>query len=582
MKNLLSKEALMKRQPALSFFIIIILFFAFWLPQPFQAGPSSVPFDIVILNGRIVDGSGNPWFYADIAISGDRIISIAPAGQLKNTSSRRVINASGLVVAPGFIDIQSHSRGNFLTGDGRVISKVSQGITTEILGEGWTNAPANELTLSMPDSVDPEARSLTKEFTAPRGFNNWLEAMQRHGTSPNLGSFLGATTVRMYVKGMAPGSPSSEELNTMRQLVRNAMEDGAFGLATALIYPPGNFATTEELVELAKIMKPYGGIYITHLRSEADKFLEGIDEAIEIGRKASVPVEIYHLKAAGRRNWYKMPLAIARINAARAEGLDISADMYPYIAGATGLVACMPPWASAEGRLIENLTDPALRKKIHDEILDQKTEWENLGYLATPEGVLVLGLEKPENKPYIGKRLSEIAAIQGKDWADTAIDLILSERQGIGTVYFMMTEDNLKLQMAQPWIKFGTDAGGADPDNPQGLVHPRSYGTYPRILGKYVREERVMTLEEAIRKMTSAVADRLFIRDRGQLREGFYADVVIFNPDTISDRATFENPHRLSVGIHLALVNGTVVFKDGQHTGALPGRIVRGPGFIKR
>jgi N-acyl-D-amino-acid deacylase len=572
----------MKSQKVLTRLAISILLSIFSSWPSIQPGQSADPFDVVILNSRIVDGTGNPWFYGDMAIRGDRIARITPAGQLEKAPAHWRIDAQGLVAAPGFIDIQSHSRGDFLTGDGRVISNVTQGITTEILGEGWTNAPANELTLAVEGSVDPEARRITKEFTGPRGFNNWLEAMQKHGTSPNFGSFLGATTVRMYVKGEAPGDPTAEELETMRQLVRNAMEDGAFGLATALIYPPGNFATTEELVEMAKVMKHYGGVYITHLRSEADTFLEGIDEAIEIGRKAGVPVEIYHLKAGGRRNWHKMPLAIARLHAARAEGLDIGADMYPYIAGSTGLVACMPPWASADGKLIENLTDPERRQKIHDEILNQKTEWENLGYLATPEGVLVLGLEKPENKQYIGKRLSEIAAAQGKDWVDTAIDLILSERQGIGTIYFMMTEENLKLQMRQPWIKFGTDAGGADPDNPKGLVHPRSYGTFPRILGKYVREERVMTLEDAVRKMTSAVANRLYICDRGQLREGFYADIVIFDPNTIGDRATFENPHQLSVGIQYVFVNGTAVIKNGKHTGALPGRIVRGPGYVKR
>jgi dihydroorotase/N-acyl-D-amino-acid deacylase len=572
----------MKFQKVLTRLAILILLSIFLSWPSIQPGQSAVPFDVVILNSRIVDGTGNPWFYGDIAIREDRIARITPAGQLKKAPARLQIDAQGLVTAPGFIDIQSHSRGDFLTGDGRVISNVTQGITTEILGEGWTNAPANELTLSVKSSVDPEARRITKEFTGPRGFNNWLEAMQKHRTSPNFGSFLGATTVRMYVKGEAPGSPTEKELGVMRQLVQNAMEDGAFGLATALIYPPGNFATTEELVEMAEEMRPYGGVYITHLRSEADNFLKGIDEAIEIGRKAEVPVEIYHLKAGGRRNWHKMPLAIARLHAARAEGLDIGADMYPYIAGATGLVACMPPWASADGRLLKNLADPEMRQKIHDEILNQKTEWENLGYLATPDGVLVLGLEKPENKQYIGKRLSEIAASQGKDWVDAAIDLILSERQGIGTIYFMMTEENLKLQMRQPWIKFGTDAGGADPDNPKSLVHPRSYGTFPRILGKYVREERVMTLEEAVRKMTSAVANRLFIRDRGQLREGFYADVVIFDPNTIGDRATFEYPHQLSVGIQYVFVNGTAVIKNGKHTGALPGRIVRGPGYVKR
>lgn len=571
----------MKFQKVLTRLAILILLSIFSSWPSIQPSQSAVPFDVVILNSRIVDGTGNPWFYGDIAIRRDRIVRITSAEQLKKAPAHERIDARGLVAAPGFIDIQSHSRGNFLTGDGRVISKVTQGITTEILGEGWTNAPANELTLAVEGSVDPEARRITKEFNGPRGFNNWLEAMQKHGTSPNFGSFLGATTVRMYVKGEAPGSPTAKELEIMRQLVRDAMEDGAFGLATALIYPPGNFATTEELVELAKVMKPYGGVYITHLRSEADNFLKGIDEAIEIGRKGGVPVEIYHLKAAGRRNWHKMPLAIARLQGARTERLDIGADMYPYVAGSTGLVACMPPWASADGKLGENLSDPEMRKKIHDEILNQETEWENLGYLATPEGVLVLGLEKPENKQYIGLRLSEIAALQGKDWVDAAIDLILSERQGIGTVYFMMAEENLELQMRQSWIKFGTDAGGADPENPGGLVHPRSYGTFPRILGKYVREERVMALEEAVRKMTSAVANRLCIRDRGQLRQGFYADVVIFDPNTIGDRATFENPHQLSVGVRHVFVNGQAVIKNGKHTGVLPGRIVRGPGYVK-
>jgi dihydroorotase/N-acyl-D-amino-acid deacylase len=405
--------------------------------------------------------------------------------------------------------------------------------------------------------------------------------MEKNGTSPNIGSFLGAATVRMYAKGRAMGAPRPDELKIMQKVMQNAMEDGAFGLASALIYPPGSFATTEELIAICKVMAPYGGIYITHLRSEADKFIEGIDEAIAIGKKAGVPVEIYHLKAAGRRNWHKMSLAIARIEAARVEGMDIGADMYTYIAGSTGLAACMPPWASADGKLRENLEDPEMRAKIHDEILNQKTEWENLGQLATPENVLILGLRKEENRKYAGKRLSEIAAEMGKDWVDTAIDLLLSEGQDIGTIYFMMTEDNLASQMQQPWIKFGTDAGGHDPEKSKALVHPRAYGTFTRILGKYVREERVMGLEDAIRKMSSAVAHRLFIKHRGLLLEGFYADIVLFDPNTVSDRATFENPHRLSVGMAYVFVNGIAVVKEGKHTDAKPGRIVRGPGYAK-
>ena len=536
-------------------------------------------YDVVILNGRIVDGTGNPWFLGDIAIKNERIVRIEPLGRLENAKTKERLDVRGMVVAPGFIDIQSHSRGAFLRGDGRVISKVTQGITTEILGEGWTDAPVNEKILAVYGDISPEIKKIAMEFAGSRGFNNWLKAMEKHGMSANAGSFLGAATVRAYVKGESMGVPSETEVNEMQKLVRNAMEDGAFGIASALIYPPGSFAGTEELTAMCKAMAPYGGVYITHLRSEADKFLEGLDEAIEIGRKAGVPVEIYHLKAAGQRNWHKASLAIARIEAARDEGLDIGADMYPYIAGSTGLAACLPPWASADGKLLENLEDPAMRNKIKQEILHPETEWENLGALATPEGVLILGLYKPENQKYIGKRLSEIAADMGKDWIDTTIDLILSEKQGIGTVYFMMTEDNLKLQMKQPWIKFGTDAGGENPDKPQGLVHPRAYGTYPRILGKYVREDRAMRLEEAVRKMSSAVASRLFIRDRGILREGFYADIVIFDQKTIGDQATFENPHRVSVGVHHVFVNGTAVIKNGQHTDAKPGKIVRGPGY---
>ncbi|MFQ5926737.1 MAG: amidohydrolase family protein [Terriglobia bacterium] len=553
---------------------------ALLLAEPREvSAPAEASYDVIITGGRVIDGTGNPWFYGDVAIRGDRIARITPAGLLRDAPARARIDARGLVVAPGFIDIQSHSRGAFLTGDGRVISKITQGITTEILGEGWTNAPANERTLSIAGSVDPETRRLTQEFTGPHGFNNWLAAMQRHGTSANFGSFLGATTVRMYVKGMAQGAPTLAELETMRTLVRQAMEDGAFGIATALIYPPGNFATTEELVEMAKAMAPYGGVYISHMRSEADQYLKAIDEALEIGRKGGVPVEIYHLKAAGRRNWHKAALAIARINAARAEGQDVGADMYPYIAGGTGLAACLPPWASADGKLLDNLRDPQMRAKIRAEVLNQTTEWENLCVLATPEGVLIAGVEKPENQQFNGKRLSEIAALQGKEWLDAAMDLILSERQRVGALYFMMTEENVKRQMRQSWIKFGTDAGGVDPDSATNLVHPRSYGTYPRILGKYVREGRVMGLEEAVRKMTSAVANRLSIRARGLLREGMYADVVVFDPDTIADRATFENPHQLSVGMRYVFVNGTAVVRDAQHTGAKPGRIVRGPGY---
>ncbi|GIW51154.1 MAG: aminoacylase [Gemmatimonadales bacterium] len=562
----------------------LIVLAACWLAacaprRPEAPAPLEAPFDVVITGGRIVDGTGSAWFYGDLAIKGDRIARITPKGMLRDAPARERIDASGLVVAPGFIDIQSHSRGAFLFGDGRVVSKVTQGITTEIMGEGSTNAPLNPAMAGDLSRLPPERRRVVESFMGPHGFSAWLEAMERNGVSPNIGSFVGASTIRQYVKGMAMGPASPAELDTMTALVRRAMEDGAFGLASALIYPPGNFASTEELVELARAMAPYGGVYITHMRSEADRLLEAIDEAIEIGRRGGVPVEIYHLKAAGRRNWHKAVQAIAKIDSARAAGIDVQANMYPYVAGSTGLSACLPPWASADGKLLDNLRDPEMRERIRAEVLQQTTDWENLCTLATPEGVLILGLERPENRQYVGKRLSEIAEAQGKDWLDAVMDLILSEQGGIGTVYFMMSEENVKLQLRQPWIKFGTDAGGVDPDSSRDLTHPRAYGTFTRILGKYVREEKVLGLEDAIRKMTSAVATRLSIPDRGLLRPGFYADIVVFDPETVADRATFEQPHQLSVGVRHVFVNGVAVVKDGKHTGAKPGRVIRGPGY---
>ncbi|MBI2071907.1 MAG: D-aminoacylase [Gemmatimonadetes bacterium] len=562
--------------------ICLVLFLAACAPAarpPGGVAPLPPPYDLVISGGRIVDGTGAPWFYGDLAIRGDRIARVTPSGLLRDAPARERMDARGMVVAPGFIDIQGQSGGSFLFGDGRDVSKVTQGITTEILGEGGTPAPANQRTVGDISRLPPARQAVVRAFMTPRGFSRWLEAMERHGISPNVGSFLGAATVRQYVKGMALGEPTPAELDTMRAVVRRAMEDGAFGVASALIYPPGNFAGTPELIQMARAMAPYGGVYITHMRSEADQLLEAIDEAIRIGREGGVPVEIYHLKAGGLRNWPKAARAIAKIDSARAAGLDVQANMYPYIAGGTGLSSCLPPWAAADDKLLDNLRDPAMRSKIRAEVMQQTTDWENLCQLATPDGVLVLGLLKPENQVHAGKRLSEIAAAVGKDWLETAVDLLLAEEQRIGTIYFMMSEDNVKLQLTQPWLKFGTDAGGADPDSARGLTHPRAYGTYPRILGKYVRDEGVLTLEDAVRKATSAVATRLSIQDRGVLREGFYADVVVFDPTTIADRATFEEPHQLSVGVRDVFVNGVGVVRGGRHTGSRPGRVVRGPGY---
>ena len=408
-------------------------------------------------------------------------------------------------------------------------------------------------------------------------FGQWLDAMPAHGVSPNVGSFLGGGTLRQYAKAMDAGAANADELATMRRVMAEAMEDGAFGVAYALIYPPDTYVGTDELVEVCKVVAQHRGVYITHLRSEADGLLEGLDEAIAIGRRSGAAVEVYHLKAAGRGNWGKAEAAIARIDAARASGLDVTADMYPYVAGGTGLSSVLPPWLAEGGKFYDNLRDPAIRARARSEVRDPSGDWEDMGNQAGPEGVVPIGFIKPENRRYAGRTLADIAAERGQDWLDAAIDLLISEEQRIFTVYFMMDEENVKLQLRQPWMKVSTDAGGVDPAWAKGYgpTHPRAYGTYTRVLGKYVRDEGVLTLEDAVRKMSSAVADRLGLRDRGLLRAGCYADVVIFDPATVADRATFADSHQLSVGVRDVWVNGTRVLRDTQHTGATPGRVVR-------
>jgi len=544
-------------------------------PTPIGVGT----YDVVIETGRIVDGTGAAWFYGDVGIVGDRIARIAPVGTLHTAAARRRIDARGLVVAPGFIDIQSGSYGDFIgSGDGRSVSKITQGITTEIMGEGGTPAPLNPATQQTGNFALGNRGGAS--FTGTHGFGAWLDAMAQHGSSPNVGSFVGAATIRVYAKGEAQGAPTPAELDTLRAVTRRAMEDGAFGIGSALIYPPGNYATTGELIEMAKAMAPAGGIYITHMRSEGDQLLEAIDEAMRIGREGGVPVEIYHLKAAGTRNWPKMAQAIAKIDSARRAGVDVQANMYAYTAGGTGLSACTPPWASENGKLIENLQSSATRARIRAEMLSDQTAWENLCLLATPENVLLLGLRQPQNTQYMGKRLAEVARALGKEWPDAVMDLLIAERQRIGTVYFLMSEDNTRLQLRQPWIKFGTDAGGEDPDSAKGtLTHPRAYGNFPKIMGQYVRDEHVIPLEDAVRKATSAAATRLSLEARGIVREGFYADLVVFDPATIADHATYDNPHQLSTGIPWVLVNGVPVVADGKPTGAKPGRVLRGRGW---
>lgn len=548
---------------------------------PPQTGSESGPYDVVIEHGMVVDGSGNPWFRGDVAIKGNRIAHITPAGMLKNAKATRRIDASGLVVAPGFIDIQAQSVGQLMNGDSRVVSMITQGVTTMIFGEGETPAPVNDgiLALYKEEGGDTATLRILQGFRGDHGFGKWIDEMQQRKASVNFGSFLGAATVRAYAKGMTEGPATPAELDTMRAVVRHAMQDGAFGVASALIYPPGSYASTAELVEEAKAAAPFGGIYITHMRSEGDRLLEAMDEAFTIGREGGVPVEIYHLKAAGVRNWPKAVKAIAKIDSARAAGQDVGADQYVYTAGANGLSSCIPPWAHADGKLLQRLTDQAQRTRIHADMMRPDTSWENLCLSATPAGVEVVGFKVDSLKRYEGKRLADIASAMHRDWPDALMDLTLAEHNQLGQLLFIASDSNVAMQIRQPWMKFGTDADGMDPDSAKGMTHPRAYGNYPRILGRFVREQHVLTLEDAIRKMTWAVAQRLSIRDRGLLHEGMYADVVVFDPRTIIDRATYEQPHQLSVGMKHVFVNGAEVVLDGRATGAKPGMAVRGPGY---
>ena len=529
------------------------------------------PYDVILAGGKIVDGTGNPWFYGDVAIRGNRIVRIAAAGQLDRAPAKERIDCKGLVIAPGFIDIQGGVGGSS-------VSKITQGVTTEISGEGGTAAPANDKTRASMESLGRGGAETALD--GPHGFDAMLKTREAAGSAVNFGSFVGAATVRQYVRGMAPGPSSPQEIEAMRQLVRLAMRDGAFGVGSALIYPPGEYSDTHELAEMSKGAGEYKGIYISHIRSEADRLLEALDEAFEIGRQAGTPVEIYHLKASGKRNWPKEAQAIEKINAARRSGLDVTACMYPYTAGATGLTSVLPPWAAADGKLFDNLADPKVREKLKAEMAMADTDWENMGLLAGPEGILISRLNKPENQAFAGKRLNEIALMRKKDWRDAAMDLILTEHSRVETTYFMMSEENVRLQLQQPWMTIGTDAGGVDPEEMKGrLVHPRAYGSYPKILGRYVREEKLLTLEDAVRKMTSLAARRLSIRDRGLLQEGLIADIAVFNPDTIIDLATYENPNRISVGVEHVFVNGVAVVKAGKVTHAKPGVALRGPGW---
>lgn len=542
---------------------------------------SDVSIDVLIRGAKVVDGTGNPWFYGDLALAGERVLEITAPGQIPPEAAREVVDATGLVVCPGFIDILSHSHIPLMR-DPRDLSKITQGVTTEIMGEGWTPAPVGGRFPQSFQKISHATQAAISEWVERSHewtrFGDWLDALVKRGVSPNIGSFLGGGTLRQYAKGMEMGVPTPDELATMRRVMAEAMEDGAFGVSYALIYPPDSYTSTDELTEVAKVVSQYGGVYITHLRSEGGELLAALGEAIEIGRRASLPVEVYHLKAMGKQNWPLMAEAVARIQAARDAGVDVTADMYPYTASGTGLDSVLPPWVAEGGTYFETLADPATQQRIRAETLAPSGDWEALAHNVGPEGVMPVGFERPENRQYAGKRLTEIAQMRNQHWLDTVIELLLSERQRISTIYYTISEANLALGLRQPWVMVSTDAGGLDPAwaSTLGPTHPRSYGTYPRVLGKYVREEKLLTLEEAIRKMSGAVAARLGLRERGLLRPGFFADVVLFDAESITDHASYEDSHRFSTGIREVWVNGTRVLQDGQHTGATPGQVVRG------
>ena len=534
------------------------------------ADEAPVVADVVIANGRIVDGTGNPWFYGDVTILGDRIVHIGPRGT-GSKGAKTYIDAAGLVVAPGFIDMQSHSWDALLWRDGRVVGKVTQGVTTEILGEATTPGPLNDDVLQLLDIHDtlPRVIALHRTFTGPRGFGAWLDAMGRHPNSVNVGSYLGAATVRAYAMGQRKGEPTAAELETMRTVVRAAMQDGAFGISSALIYPPGSYATTRELIEMARAMAPYHGTYITHMRSEDDQLFEAMDEAIRIGKEGGVAVDIYHLKAAGRENWSKAAGMVRKIDSARASGFDVAATMYPYAASGNNLSSCFPDWVAEGGKLLENLRNPEIRSRLVQEM-------ERSGSChPSRSSHAVIGFTRPELRKYEGLRIDALMRELQLPAAEVVIELVLAENDRLGKINYSMSEENVAMQLKRPWVVIASDAGGFDPDSATTLTHPRAYGTYPRVLGRYVRQDSLFTLEEAVRRMSGAPAARHGLRNRGLLREGMFADVAVFDPATIADRATFERPHQLSVGVRDVFVNGVAVVRDGRHTGATPGRVVR-------
>jgi dihydroorotase/N-acyl-D-amino-acid deacylase len=550
-------------------FLPVILFV---LAAALPSIPQGSTYDIIIHNGHIIDGSGNPWYGADIAIQGDRIVRI---GKLENAAGKRVIDASGLVVAPGFIDMLGQSETALLI-DNRAISKLSQGITTEITGEGGSIAPQDDLTLAaLQPSIEPY--HLKVDWT---DLNGYFRRLESNGTPINLGTYVGAAQVREAILGDVNRAPTAEELEKMKALVAQAMQQGAFGISTALIYPPGHYAKTEELIELAKVAAQYGGIYASHMRSEGQSEPAAIQEALRIGKEAHLPVEIFHLKVSGKTRWGGMKNVVATIQAARDSGQDVSADMYPYLAGATALASALPPWVAdgGLGKLLERLHDPDIRARIKSELGSDHPDWENLYFdSGGASGVMVASVVNKDLKQYTGMTVAQIAAAQKKDPVDALFDFILADKGQTGALYFIASEDDLQTGLKQPWTSIGLDASEMPLDGPlyEPHAHPRTFGSMPRFLGHYVRDLHLLPLEQAIRKITSLPAQREHLSNRGLLKEGFFADIAIFDPATIIDKATYQQPTQLSQGVKYVFVNGQLEFEDGKMTGVMAGKALR-------
>jgi N-acyl-D-aspartate/D-glutamate deacylase len=536
----------------------------------------AAPTDVLLAGGTVVDGTGAPPRPADVALRGGRIAAVVEPGAL-SAASAEVVDARGHVVCPGFIDIMSHSLWPLMI-DGRSVSKLVQGVTTEVMGEGWTPAPYG----GMVSEIEPPMPGVPDEWRERipswRRFSDWLEAMERDGVSPNIASFIGGGTVREYACGMRMGAATRDQLAVMRRVVDDAMREGAMGVAYALIYPPDAYASTDEIAAVAGVAAGHDGMYICHMRSESERLLEAIDETVEIARRSGARSEIYHLKASGGpSNWHRMEPAIERIDRARADGLPLTADMYPYAASGTGLSARLPVSLAADGRLFERLADPSVRGWVRAELARGTDEVDDPG---PPETTNPIGFRLPEHAPYIGMNLAEIAAMRGQDWLDCVFDLLIAEGAEIFTIYHEIGEDNVRRQLRLPWVIVCSDGGGLDPAwaAANGPVHPRDYGTFARVLGRYVRDEGVLTLEDAVHRMSGAVAGRLRLADRGRIAAGMAADVVVLDPEGVRDRATFERPHALAEGVRDVWVNGVATVRAGEHTGALAGRFLRGPG----